>query len=158
MIERTDHWLSRGQAGQAGPLSSDDDGMMSKSEVPDLGLLSCSPHRMTKDGRPRQRSRRAALGAGAGRSSSSSASIRSSHHLTLLTAVCVRAALCAVCVVGHGIDRSSSTTTTAAMAMKRIGCGGDSLCCFWCVPQADGATTTRSCSGNDDDGDSGYIG
>ena len=39
---RTDHWLSRGQAGQADSLSSDDDAMMSKSEVRDLGLLSSS--------------------------------------------------------------------------------------------------------------------
>ena len=35
--------------------------------------------------------------------------------LTLLTAVYVRAALCAVCVGGHGIDRTT-TTTAAAIA------------------------------------------
>ena len=40
--------------------------------------------------------------------------------LTLLTAVYVRAALCAVCVGGHGIDRTTTTTTTATMATKRI--------------------------------------
>ena len=85
----------------------------------------------------------AALGAGAGRSSSSSASIRSSHYLTLLTAVCVRAALCVVCVGdGHGID--GTTTTTVTTAMKRIGRGEHRirdrsafvLCCCLCVPSS----------------------
>ena len=92
--------------------------MMSNSELRDLGLLSSSDGDM--EGYPRQRTT-AALGAGAGRSSSSSASIRSSHHLTLLTAVCVRAALCVVCVGGgHGID-GTKTTTTAATAINESG-------------------------------------